>query len=152
MYAAQIHHWFQYYPREDFLILNYDDLDRNTTDVYRRIVEFVGLSVDHLTTGTERSDRHNDKARKERIDMKKFFRRYNMGNHNKKNNRGGKKAKKKLPIDGDRLDYGSTTNQRRIGIPMSSDTRAFLRSFYAPYHDKMIEELQDPDWNLVEWT
>jgi hypothetical protein len=141
IYAPQVHHWLQYYPRSDFLFLNYDDLDRNTTDVYRRIVEFVGLSANHLWERNE-EDGTND--------LQKLFRRHHTGNHNKKEERVRRNQK-----SNDTDSNSKNTNQpskRRLGSPMSKETRAYLQEYFKPYHAQLLKELENEEWNSVEWT
>ena len=43
-YEYQLRKWFEYFPREQFLIINGQDLDLNRTATMCRIYEFLGLS------------------------------------------------------------------------------------------------------------
>ncbi len=42
-YAEQLAHWFNYFDREQFLIMRSDDFFANTGREFRRITDFVGL-------------------------------------------------------------------------------------------------------------
>lgn len=43
MYEIQLRKWFEYFPREQFLILKSEELDYNRTATMRRVYEFLGL-------------------------------------------------------------------------------------------------------------
>jgi len=42
-YAEQLDRWFQYFPRERFLILKSEDLFQNPAPLYKEVLEFLGL-------------------------------------------------------------------------------------------------------------
>jgi hypothetical protein len=46
MYAPQIRRWFQEYPRDAILVLNYEDLKQNASAIYYRILDFAGIPHD----------------------------------------------------------------------------------------------------------
>jgi hypothetical protein len=43
LYAPQIRRWFQNYPRHSILVIDYRELQRNTSEVYFRILDFAGV-------------------------------------------------------------------------------------------------------------
>jgi hypothetical protein len=45
MYKGQIERYFNYFPREQILIINSDDLFTNTADTLRQIFKFVGVDT-----------------------------------------------------------------------------------------------------------
>ncbi|MFV1963201.1 MAG: sulfotransferase domain-containing protein, partial [Acidimicrobiia bacterium] len=44
-YAEVLEHWFEYFPRERILILKSEEFYLDTGNVYRRIVEFLGVRL-----------------------------------------------------------------------------------------------------------
>jgi hypothetical protein len=46
MYAPQIRRWFQEYPRDAILVLDYDDFKQNASAIYYRILDFAGIPHD----------------------------------------------------------------------------------------------------------
>ena len=46
MYAPQIQHWLEHYPRESILVLDYRELQKNTTAVYFKILDFANIPHD----------------------------------------------------------------------------------------------------------
>lgn len=46
LYADQLHRWLEYFPREQLLIVHFDDLASDPRAVYRRVLEFVGVDPD----------------------------------------------------------------------------------------------------------
>ena len=42
-YAEQLDRWFQYFPRERFLILKSEDLFQDPAPLYKEVLEFLGL-------------------------------------------------------------------------------------------------------------
>ena len=43
-YAEQLDRWFQYFPREQFLILKSEDLFQNPAPLYKKVLAFLGLT------------------------------------------------------------------------------------------------------------
>lgn len=46
LYADQLARWLDQFPREQLLIVHFDDLARDPLAVYRRVAEFVGVDPD----------------------------------------------------------------------------------------------------------
>lgn len=46
MYAPQIQHWLEHYPKESILVLDYRELQKNTTAVYFKILDFANIPHD----------------------------------------------------------------------------------------------------------
>ena len=43
-YSEQLECWFQYYPREQFLILKSEDLFQDPAPLYKNVLDFLGLA------------------------------------------------------------------------------------------------------------
>ncbi|MGE0665631.1 MAG: sulfotransferase [Sphingomonadales bacterium] len=43
LYARQLARWFEHFPRDRFLLLQAEDLQRNPAEMFGRVVEFLGL-------------------------------------------------------------------------------------------------------------
>ena len=78
IYVNQLKRWFEYFPREQFLILKSEDLKSNPSEVYNQTIEFLGLPKHELNSFESYRMRKNppinDKTRKKLSD---FFRPYN---------------------------------------------------------------------------
>jgi hypothetical protein len=61
LYAPQIRQWLRDYPRDSILVIDYRDLERNTSEVYFRILDFAGVPHDapsHSFEERKRSTKH----------------------------------------------------------------------------------------------
>jgi len=79
LYEIQLRAWFQYFPREQFLILKSEELDINRTATMRRVFDFLGLHDQPLEKDKKVHTKHytaemSDQTRKELYD---FYRPYN---------------------------------------------------------------------------
>lgn len=79
LYELQLRKWFEYFPREQFLILKSEDLDRNRTATMSRVFQFLGLQNTPLEKDEKVHSRKytatmSDKTKKELYD---FYRPYN---------------------------------------------------------------------------
>jgi hypothetical protein len=43
VYALQLRRWFRDYPRDSILVVDYDDIQNNITEIYYKILDFVGI-------------------------------------------------------------------------------------------------------------
>lgn len=80
-YEYQLRKWFEYFPREQFLILNGQDLDLNRTATMHRVYEFLGLTDFRLPPGGKRIHRRKYKSfmpDKVRDFLYEFYRPYNQ--------------------------------------------------------------------------
>ena len=64
IYSYQLKHWFNHYPRESILVLDYYKLMLNTTSVYHEILDFVGIpyppEMPDFSAKKRQSSIHND--------------------------------------------------------------------------------------------
>ena len=129
LYAIQLHWWLQQYTvQENLLILNYDDLLRDTYGVYLRILDFVNIphppppppSSTVEDGGTTTTTTTNTTA-----------------------------------TTATTLRYQHKVRQdtRKDDRPLSATTRQYLNDFYTPYNQQ-LESLLGPDWSLdkLQWN
>ena len=129
LYAIQLHWWLQQYTvQENLLILNYDDLLRDTYGVYLRILDFVNIphppppppSSTVEDGGTTTTTTTNTTA-----------------------------------TTATTLRYQHKVRQdtRKDDRPLSATTRQYLNDFYTPYN-RQLESLLGPDWSLdkLQWN
>jgi hypothetical protein len=45
-YAEQLERWLQHFPREQLLVVEFDDLANDPLGVYRRVLDFIGVDPD----------------------------------------------------------------------------------------------------------
>jgi len=59
LYAPQLLGWLQYFNRDQFLVLQADEMILQPTDAIRRVSKFLGVPLQHSSTGMLASPEHN---------------------------------------------------------------------------------------------
>ena len=78
IYVNQLRRWFEYFPREQFLILKSEDLRSNPAQVYNQTIEFLGLPKHELDSfKAYRMRKYPTLSEKTRDKLSNFFRQYN---------------------------------------------------------------------------
>ena len=78
IYVNQLRRWFEYFPREQFLILKSEDLRSNPAQVYNQTIEFLGLPKHELDSfKAYRMRKYPTLSEKTREKLSDFFRQYN---------------------------------------------------------------------------
>lgn len=80
VYVDQLKRWLDYFPREQFLILQSEDFFRNPADNYLRSLEFLGLPEYELSTFRAfNASHHSSMDKSMREYLANYFRPYNEG-------------------------------------------------------------------------
>ena len=78
IYANQLKRWFEYFPREQFLILKSEDLKSNPSEIYNQTIEFLGLSKHELNSfESYRMRKYPPISDKTREKLTRYFQPYN---------------------------------------------------------------------------
>jgi len=78
IYVDQLKRWFEYFPREQFLILKSEDFYSKTPEVYQQVLDFLGLSKFELNSfKVHRVGKHSAISAETRKKLADYFRPYN---------------------------------------------------------------------------
>ena len=78
IYVNQLKRWFEYFPREQFLILKSEDFYSKTPEVYQQVLDFLGLSKSELNSfKVHRMGKHSAISTETRKKLADHFRPYN---------------------------------------------------------------------------
>jgi len=78
IYVDQLKRWFEYFPREQFLILKSEDFYSKTPEVYQQVLDFLGLSKFELNSfKAHRMGKYSAIGAETRKKLADYFRPYN---------------------------------------------------------------------------
>ena len=78
IYVDQLKRWFEYFPREQFLILKSEDFYSKTSEVYQQVLDFLGLSKFELNSfKAHRMRKYSTISANTREKLTDYFRPYN---------------------------------------------------------------------------
>jgi len=78
IYVDQLKRWFEYFPREQFLILKSEDFYSKTPEVYQQVLDFLGLSKFELNSfKAHRMRKYSAISTETRKKLSDYFRPYN---------------------------------------------------------------------------
>ena len=78
IYVNQLKRWFEYFPREQFLILKSEDFYSKTPKVYQQVLDFLGLSTFELNSfKAHRMKKYSAISAETRKKLADYFRPYN---------------------------------------------------------------------------
>jgi len=63
LYSLQLREWFSHFPRESFLILNFDDLQANPKIMHDKVISFLGLPKNNIGHDLVWNEEDDDGAR-----------------------------------------------------------------------------------------
>jgi len=78
IYVDQLKRWFEYFPREQFLILKSEDFYSKTSEVYNQVLDFLNLSKFELNSfKAHRMTKHSSICLETRKKLVDYFKPYN---------------------------------------------------------------------------
>ena len=78
IYAAQIERWFEYFPKEQFMILKSEDLYSNPSKIYKQVLDFLDLPKHELNSfKAHRMRKYMSLESETRIKLNDYFKPHN---------------------------------------------------------------------------
>lgn len=77
LYAEQLQHWFNYFPQEQFYILETGEMEKNPSKIFNQLYDFLGIKKFEIDFKKHNVAKYNEMNQDTRNELIEYFKPYN---------------------------------------------------------------------------